>query len=331
MRGLHDHIVKELGIAFPADLLALTLPHLAAAADVSKLELVPGRERFNDLLRGRRWFPDLVAEIRVPSDPEPQALAHVEIEHAYRKRKLVRLRDYNHVLTLGTGLPVHTAVVYLHGGEAGLTQSSFKPVSFGCVPNTFAYNSLGLSGASAREYLARPEPLAWAFAVLMRPQGFASRAEAALACLRRILEAPGLDEDRRFRLLNFVGTYVKLDAQTAPEYEALLREAGYREVEAMITTWADDLRAEGRQKGKEEGRQEGKEEGRQKGKEEGRQEGKEKLRSVVLNLLSQRFGRLSAQTRRRIAEITSLDDLAALAEKVLQVESPDELRLGGRP
>jgi hypothetical protein len=34
----------------------------------------------------------------------------------------------------------------------------------------------------------------------MRPQGFASRAEAALAWLRRILEAPGLDEDRRFRL-----------------------------------------------------------------------------------------------------------------------------------
>ena len=322
MRGLHDHIVKELGIAFPADLLALALPHLAAAADVSRLELVPGRERFNDLLRGRRWFPDLVAEIRVPSDPEPRALAHVEIEHEYRKRKLVRLRDYNHVLTLGTGLPVHTAVVYLHGGEAGLTRSSFEQVSFG-VPVTFAYNSLGLSGASAREYLARPEPLAWAFAVLMSPRGFASRAEAALACLRRILEAPGLDEDRRFRLLNFVGTYVKLDAQTAPEYEALLREAGYREVEAMITTWADDLRAEGRA----EGRQKGKEEGL----EEGLEKGKEKLRGVVLNLLSQRFGRLSAQTRRRIAEITSLDDLAALAEKVLQVGSLDELRLGGRP
>jgi hypothetical protein len=65
--------------------------------------------------------------------------------------------------------------------------------------------------------------------------------------------------------------------------------------------------------------------------EKGLEKGKEKLRSVVLNLLAQRFGRLSAQTRRRIAEITSLDDLAALAEKVLQVDSLDELPLGGRP
>ncbi|HEX9733488.1 MAG TPA: hypothetical protein VGG06_16070 [Thermoanaerobaculia bacterium] len=327
MRGAHDHIVKELGIAFPADLLTLTLPHLAAAADPSKLELVPGRERFHDLLRGRHWYPDLVAEIRVPADPEPRALAHLEIEYEYRKRKLVRLRDYNHVLTLGTGLPVHTAVVYLHGGQAGLTRWSFEEVSFGFVPVTFAYNSLGLSLASARDYLARPEPLAWAFAVLMSPRGFASRAELAIACLRRILETPGLDEDRRFRLLNFVRTYVKMDPQTAPEYEALLREAGYREVEEMITTWADDIRAEGRQEGLEKGIEKGLEEGLEKGIEKGT----EKLRCVVLDLLSQRFGRLSAQTRRRIAEITSLDDLADLARKGIRVDSLEELRLGGRP
>ena len=34
---------------------------------------------------------------------------------------------------------------------------------------------------------------------------------------------------------------------------------------------------------------------------------------------------------RRIADITSFDDLAELARKVLQVESLEELRLGGRP
>ncbi|HEX9731724.1 MAG TPA: hypothetical protein VGG06_07015, partial [Thermoanaerobaculia bacterium] len=124
----------------------------------------------------------------------------------------------------------------------------------------------------------------------------------------------GLDEDRRFRLLNFVRTYVKMDPQTAPEYEALLREAGYREVEEMITTWADDIRAEGRQEGLE----------------KGMEKGMEKMRGVVLDLLSQRFGRLSAQTRRRIADIASLDDLADLARKGLRVDSLEELRLGGR-
>jgi hypothetical protein len=132
----------------------------------------------------------------------------------------------------------------------------------------------------------------------------------AVACLHRILDASGLDEDRRFRLLNFVRTYVKMDPQTAPEYEALLREAGYREVEEMITTWADDIRAEGRQ--------------------EGLEKGMEKMRGVVLDLLSQRFGRLSAQPRRRIADIASLDDLADLARKGLRVDSLEELRLGGR-
>ncbi len=76
----------------------------------------------------------------------------------------------------------------------------------------------------------------------------------------------------------------------------------------MVMTWADELKAEG--------------------KAEGRQEGVTKLQTVVVDLMSQRFGRLSERTRRQIAAITSLDELAKLARNVLKVHSPEELSIG---
>lgn len=184
------------------------------------------------------------------------------------------------------------------------------------MEDSFRYHSLGLSRANGRDYLKRPEPLAWAFAVLMRPTGFGSRARLAIACLRRIVEARGLDDERRFKLLNFVRTYVKLDDKVAPEYEALLRRAQNQEVREMVMTWADEIKAEGRQ------------EGHQEGEAKGRQEGVAKLQNVVMDLISQRFGRLSERTRRQIAAVTSLDELAELAKNVLKVHSPEELSIG---
>jgi len=205
-------------------------------------------------------------------------------------------------------LPVHTGVVYLHGGPPGKTWRKFEEESFGRVPCTFRYTSLGLSKALAWEYLRRPGPLAWTMAVLMRPYGVGSRAELALACLRRILDAGNLDEIQLYKLLNFVHTYAKLDKTTAAEYEALLRVAENQEVREMMMTFADEMKAEGRR--------------------EGVQEGIERLRDVVLDLMAQRFGDLSERSRRAVASIKSLDELADLAKKVLQVNSPEELKVG---
>ena len=300
MRGVHDHIVKELAVAFPADLLTLALPHLARQADLSAVGMVPGRERFSEVLRGRRWFPDLVAEVHERSNPSAKALGHLEIEYEYRSRSVVRFRDYNHVLTLDSRLDVHTGVVYLNGGPIGLTSEAYSRRSFGRVPCTFRYHSLGISQVLARQYPARPEPLAWALAVLARPKGLGSRAGLALACLRRIQHERMLDESRRFKLLNFVHTYAKLDADTGPEYWDLLRAAENQEVQEMLVTWADEIRAEGI----------------------------EKMRDVVMDVMTQRFGDLSERTRRAIAAIKSLDELADLARRALRVDSLEELKIG---
>lgn len=137
-----------------------------------------------------------------------------------------------------------------------------------------------------------------------------------MACLRRIAAASDLDEARRFLLLNFVRTYVKLDDKAAREYEALLHEPENQEVEAMMMTWADEIEAKGLEKGLEKGLQKGLRKGRLQG-----------MRGLVLHLLSQRFGAPSEQARRRIDAITSSRELRRLAERLVRVDSAEELGL----
>ncbi len=190
MRVSHDQLFKEVCLAFPEDLVTLTLPYLAGQIDLSALDFEPSRERFDDVLRDRRWFPDLVSEARGRADPKQDALAHVEIEYKYRSAKVATLDRYNRVLTEGTELSVHTAVIYLHGGKPGVTKREEKEVSFGKVLRTFHYTSLGLAKAPAIGFLEREERLAWAFAVLMRPTGFASRGGARAGGARAAAPAP---------------------------------------------------------------------------------------------------------------------------------------------
>jgi hypothetical protein len=137
----------------------------------------------------------------------------------------------------------------------------------------------------------------------MNPKGFSSRAELAIACLRRILKAAELDEACRYLLLNFVQTYVELDEETLPEYDDLLRKADGQEVQEMMMTWADRM------------------------KEEVREEVRGEMQNLVLLLLGERFGHLSERIQRRVKAITSGAELGELASRAAQASSLKELGL----
>jgi len=73
----------------------------------------------------------------------------------------------------------------------------------------------------------------------------------------------------------------------------------------------------GRQKGRAEGRQEGRAEGRQEGRAEGRQEGE---RAVLLRLLQRRFGSLSDDDQKRLAEADN-HQLLLWSERILDAKT----------
>ncbi len=315
MRRIHDQLFKGLAVAFPADLVTLLLPEIAGEIDLVAIHF-ESKEYFLDTPRGRLRFPDLVAKCRGRADPDDESVIHVEHFSKYLAKTVPRLWDYNRLLGMRSGLTVHTVAVYARGGPRGLEKKKYKDTSYGRVAGVLHYNSLGLSGAPGADYLARPEPLAWALASLMRPEGFSNRAELAIACLRRIAASKTLDEARRFLLANLVQTYVELDDSMVAEYESLLRGPENQEVREMAMTWAEKHEAKGLQKGRLEGRREGRQEGRQEGRLEGMQE-------LVIQLLAERFGSPVEELRRRIAAVTSTQELKRLAE----VESAEELGL----
>jgi hypothetical protein len=315
----HDHLFKELLRAFPAEWVRLVVPDQATRLSFGTLELQP-TETFLDVLRGEERRFDLM--MRVESRAGERLLLHLEVEREFRRGMAARLWDYNRLVRLRHGLPVHTAVLYLRGGPRGLAAESHRERWLGRPVCGFRYTALGLSRAPAAAFLRRRNPLAWALAALMRWPG--SRAEHQLACLTPIARARNLTEVQRFLLFNTVTTYLQLQGDAVRQYETMLAGRRHREVRAMIMTWADKKIEEGRQQGLQEGLQEGLQQGIERGLERGREEG---IRAVVLRLLARRFSPLPAAVARRVSAMVSSQELETLADRILEARSLEELGL----
>src|SRR6185436_14487760 len=129
-------------------------------------------------------------------------------------------------------------------------------------------------------------------------------------------------------LVDWVETYVELTGQDAIELQRLLDLEGDEEIKTMELTWLGQAEARGMEKGIERGIKKGMEKGIAQGSETATRQAVERLRRVVLRQLEQRFGAVPAKVRRKVEAIDSLEPLAALAEKVLVVESVGKLGLG---
>ena len=303
----HDQILRELIAAFPADFVELILPDVASRIDFAALDFRK-EEYFTDSPRGGRpRRPDLVAWVPTLTTTDEVGI-HVEIEARYRSARVAKLFDYNRLLSLRRSRPVHTLVVYCRGGPPGVRQCEHRVESLGQTLTVFYYGSLGLSGASAPEYLARQQPLAWALAALMRPAKIGSRAKLRVACLRRIVAARHLEEERRFLLFNFVATYIESDQGISEEYDELFRHEDNREVREEMMTWAEKIEAKGYTLG------------RQQGLEHGRREGEATL---LLRMAERKFGQISPEARQQI-ETARTEQLLAWGERLVTAESIEE-------
>jgi hypothetical protein len=297
MANQHDKIFKQLLHAFLDDFLRLVVPETFDRLDLSSPEFLD-KELFAGGPHGRRRELDLLVRIRTVNGRP--LLIHVEIEARANPRMEERLWRYRNQIKARYDTPVLTIVLYLKRGRPGVYLKT-RESDLGPAFPGFRYVSFGLAGCRAAEYLARPEPLAWALAALMDP-GLLSRAELKMACLRRVAGLRRRTDP--FLLVNCVENYLQLTDEEAVELEALRARKENREVQAMALTWSEKLEAKGEARGEAKG-----------------------VREILLLLLAERFGPLPEGARRQVEEISSLRRLTQLAKRVLTAHSLEEMGL----
>jgi Domain of unknown function (DUF4351) len=306
----HDQLAKDLLQNFFSDFLSLAAPAEAGRLDVGHAVFVD-KQMFTDWPVGERRELDLLAEVPVLDEKPRRVLIHVEIEAEASSAMAERVWKYYMQVRLRHRLLVLPILVNLRGGRPGL---QVETLDEGFRPQTaqFHFQALSLSGCLAVDYLARPEPLAWAFAALMH-SGEGGRARQKADCMQQIAAAH-LADHREWLLANWVATYLQLTEGDAEEYQRLLRLPAYQEVRVMEMTWGEKIFEEGRSEGKIEGRSEGKIEGRSEGKIEGKVEA---LRQFVLRQIERRFGAVPENVRQRVEALDSTDALTEVGDKLM--------------
>ncbi len=303
----HDQLMKELVASFSDQFVCLAAPRLAERIDLDAVAFEP-EEHYPGSPTGRERRPDLVS--RVYALPEPKsaehdetegAVLHAEIERQYRSATVSRLFDYNRGLGLKYALAVHTIVLYLRGGPKGSRQEVYEERSMGETVMVFHYHSYGLSRATATEYLARPEPLAWALAALMRPARGQSRPQLGLECVRRIAAAPDLSRQEQHLLFQCVWMYGQFEDDEIVEFDKIMSELEDEEVREMKMSMAEWWKKEGL--------------------EEGRKEGEV---SLLKRLLRRRFEQLPSWIDQRL-EQASRQELEGWADRVLDAERLEDV------
>jgi hypothetical protein len=297
----HDQIFKEFLREFLKDFLRLFFPEIEARLDFSALQFLD-TESFTSFPRGKLGAADVAAELRTREGAPELRLVHVEVQ-ARRKRAFPkRMFQYYALLWAKHEAPVFPIAVYLRGGRSALSEEDYVMELFGREQLRFRYAAVTLARFEAREYVESGNRVAAALAALMS-RGAREPLQLWLPMMERVALS-GLDDTRKFLLLNLIETHFELAHAERQKIEQLLSKERYREVKKMQLTWAEKIA--------------------EKARKEGLLEGK---RVALLQLLTSKFGLLPEKTASRVRAIESLKSLDRYLDRVLVASSLADMGL----
>ncbi|MBI3269603.1 MAG: hypothetical protein HYZ53_11325 [Planctomycetes bacterium] len=321
----HDLLFKSLLRAFFRDFLRLFWPNKAARIDFRHVRFLD-QEVVTDLPRGSQRWLDLVAEVSDRTGRRKTVLIHVEIEARLRACFARRMFRYYMALRMRYNREVFPIALVLSGTGRGVERAGCSDEALGDQVCAFRFWRILLPALAGAAYVSAPNPLAPAFAALMKPGGRA-RAQWHLECLRGIARAR-VNEARRSLLVHCVESYLPLKAREATKLGRELRKAENEEVLAMRKLWFErlvDKRVKREEKVIEKRIEKRAEKsGEKRGEKRGALRAK---REALLTILKAKFGSLPACTTRAVSELANPRRLNNLLRRTVTADSLENLGL----
>lgn len=280
----HDKLFKEVIEARFVDFLELFRPAALRDRTIESFTF-PKKELLGAPPRALRRYPDVFAEVRFVGD-EGVDLIHVEIQSYPEAEFAERMFLYSAWLYEAKRRPVHPMALFTYD-----TVNRTEPDTFGFpLPGfetlRFTFMPVQLRQLPWREYVNRPNALAVALAAKM---GYArdERPRVKAECIRRLVLMK-LDEAEEHLLLEFVGTYLRLDEREELEYNSFVGRLPEMEKQAIMDRMIDWERQGQRQ--------------------------------LLVRLIGKRFGPMPAEDLARLKKLDS-DALGELGIAVLTVST----------
>ena len=197
----HDQRFKEFLQTFLQEFLKLFFPDVESRLDFRAIEFLD-KEFFTDLAERSSRRADVVAKLTT-HDGEPElVLVHIEIEARPKKDSQARMFEYYALLCARHKMPVFPVVIYIHGGNKGLTTGEYRADLFGREILRFRYESVQLARLDVEEYRKGVGPVAAALGALMDSSRTRERAQLRASLLLQVIES-GFDEARQLSARQF--------------------------------------------------------------------------------------------------------------------------------
>ena len=286
--GKYDTIAKHLIAAYPIDFVCLALER----EDVEFRAIIE-----NEIPRVETRLTDSLIRVRIGGK---DALVHTEFQTTDSKDIPIRMASYTIRLIEYYGLPVFPHVIYLRPG-AGRRDEGIYLQAHPDYPVVVRYKVIRLSEIEGRGILEGGHPGLLPYAPLMkRPSGMGSEVWLR-QCIRRI---NALDRPGEF---DFLGSLAVLSglAYEPSTIASILSQEGLMDVIMQESSFAQYLKDQGIEQGREEG-------------------GRERAVEDILDVLEIRFDPgIAGQFAGRIAVIDDLQRLKQLHRSAVQVNDPE--------
>ena len=242
-----DQITKRLIKEFFKEFLSFFFPELVKQIDFSSVVFID-KELFSGQVQGPKNIADVLAEIKLSNGEEKIALCHIEIQSEKEAEFPERMYSYFNNIWMEHKKPVFAFALFLDKKKWRVPVKDEFKLNFMGTELRYKYHLRKSTEYLYKNYLDHENPIT---AALMARMNFGKDSAGLVkAIAMKKIKQYGLSPLQEEIISNFIEKLLFLEEKEKKEFNEIIKQEEYKEVQVMITTWEEKGIEKGIEKGK---------------------------------------------------------------------------------